>query len=113
MRIFFAFALLLAVFAVSVAAAESMTGLITCDKCRHTDAKAQDCAKTCVKNGVKPVFYNSADQKFYQIANPDKAKPHVGHNVVVTGKVEGDTLTINTLKMAQAGTAGSAGSHAH
>ncbi len=112
MRVFLAFALLLAVFAVSVAAAESMTGLITCDKCRHTDAKAQDCAKTCVKNGVKPVFYNSADQKFYQISNPDKAKPHVGDNVVVTGKVEGDTLTIDTLKVAQAGST-SAGRHAH
>ncbi|HWR49840.1 MAG TPA: hypothetical protein VN428_01955 [Bryobacteraceae bacterium] len=91
--------LMLAAFAISAVAAESMSGLITCDKCRHTDAKAQDCAKSCVKNGVKPVFYDSASQKFYQIVNADKAKPHVGHNVVVTGTVEGDNLTIASLKM--------------
>lgn len=110
MKSLFVFALLL-VFAVGAIAADSMTGLITCDKCRHTDAKAKDCAATCVKSGVKPVFYNSADQKFYQIENPDKAKAHVGHNVVVTGKVDGDKLTIASLKMVNA--AGHSEKHAH
>lgn len=112
MRSFLILSLVLALFAVSAVAAD-MTGLITCDKCRHTDEKAKDCAVSCVKNGVKPVFYNSADQKFYQIVNADKAKPHVGHNVVVTGTVDGDKLTIQSLKMAKAQAGSASGAHAH
>ncbi len=91
--------LMFGVLAVS-AVAEEMKGLITCAKCRHTDEKAQTCANTCVKSGVKPIFYSSADQKFYTITNPAKAKNHVGHEVTVTGKVEGDNLTIEKLTMA-------------
>lgn len=102
MKTFVLSMLVVMAFAVHALAAESMTGLITCEKCRHTDAKAQDCAKTCVKNGVKPVFYDSASQKFYKIVNTDEAKPHVGHNVTVTGKVEGENLTIASIKMAPA-----------
>jgi len=29
-------------------------------------------------------------------------KAHVGHKVVVTGTVDGDTLTVDTVKMAKA-----------
>lgn len=100
-KLLFACLLVASLFAVA-AFAETMTGMVTCEKCRHTDAKAQTCAKTCVKNGVNPIFYNTADQKFYTITNPDKAKDHVGHNVTVTGTVDGDKLTIDTLKMAPA-----------
>lgn len=112
MKRFILSALVLMVFAVCAVAAESMTGLITCDKCRHTDAKVQDCAKTCVKNGVKPVFYDSANQKFYQIVNADKAKPHVGENVEVTGTVEGDNLTIASLKTTPAKSGAKKNEHA-
>jgi hypothetical protein len=101
-RIFVACLFVLALFAVT-AAAEEMTGLITCAKCKHTDAKAETCAASCVKSGVDAVFYDSASQKFYKVANQDKVKEHVGHKVVVSGEVKGDTLTVDSVKMASQG----------
>jgi hypothetical protein len=83
----------------SVAAfAEEMTGMITCAKCRHTDAKQLSCARGCIQGGVAPLFYDTASQKFYSIANPDLVKPHAGQRVVVTGKISGDTLTVEQIK---------------
>ena len=94
--------LLVSLFAVT-AFAEEMTGLITCQKCKHTATKDMGCAKGCIKGGVPAVFYNPASQKFYTIANQDKVKAHAGQNVVVTGSVSGDTLTVDTIKGAPAG----------
>jgi hypothetical protein len=37
--------------------------------------------------------------KVLKIANPDKVKDHLGHLVVVTGKLDGDTVTIESVKM--------------
>jgi hypothetical protein len=81
--------------------AEEMTGIFTCEKCKHTDGA--DCAKACVKNGVPVAFMSAGDGKVYKVANQDKAKEHVGHKVVVTGKVDGETLTVENVKMAKQG----------
>lgn len=98
-RILFACLLLLSL--VTVAAwAEEMTGFITCSKCRHTEAKDMECARNCIKGGVPALFYNTATQKFYKIANQDKVKSHAGEKVVVTGNVADDTLTVETIKAA-------------
>jgi hypothetical protein len=99
MRKLFVVLSLLALLSVS-AFAEEMAGVFTCEKCKHTDNS--DCAKACIKGGVPIAFVTSADGKLYKIANQDKAKQHVGHKVVVTGQVSGDTLTIETVKMAKA-----------
>jgi hypothetical protein len=58
-----------------------------------------DCAKKCVDGGASPVFV-SAD-KVYKIDDPDKVKEHIGHKVIIDGDVDGDTIQISTLKMAE------------
>jgi len=98
-RILFACLVLLSLVAVA-AWAEEMTGFITCSKCRHTEAKGMVCARNCIKGGVPALFYDSATQKLYTIANQDKVKSHAGDRVVVTGKVTDDTLTVETIKAA-------------
>jgi hypothetical protein len=80
--------------------AEEMTGILTCEKCKHADAA--ECAKACVKGGVPVAFMTAGEGKVYKVANQDKVKAHVGHKVVVTGTVDGDTLTVDSVKMAKA-----------
>ncbi len=88
----FAFALV-----TTSALAEELTGMVTCSKCKHTDESAANCAKTCIKNGVAPIFISSADSKVYKIANPKKVVDNVGQKVTVDAKVKGDTLTVNKI----------------
>jgi hypothetical protein len=100
-RLFFLCVVLLGLLSVTLAAAD-MTGLVTCSKCRHTDEGGMNCATTCLKSGVPAIFYEQASQKFYQVVNQDTVKPHFGTRVVVTGKVDGDKLTVATIKAAPA-----------
>ncbi len=94
-RILIASTFILSLFAVS-AFAEEMSGEFTCSKCKHTGAKAADCAKKCIKNGVAPIFVSS-DGKTYKIANPDKVGDAINEKVTVTGTVSEDTLTIESV----------------
>ena len=98
---------LLATFALTAigsmsAFAGEWSGVISDSKCKHTDAseKSIACAQKCVKGGADAVFISS-DDKVLKIdkASMDKVNPHIGHKVTVTGKVEGDTLTVESIKM--------------
>ena len=40
------------------------------------------------------------DGKVIKIANADKVMDHLGHKVTITGKLDGDTVTIDSVKMA-------------
>jgi hypothetical protein len=86
----------LSLFATS-ALAEELTGVITCSKCKHTEESAGNCAKKCIKSGVPPIFVSN-DGKTYKIANPDKVGEAINEKVVVTGSVDQDTLTIESVK---------------
>jgi|RhiMethySRZTD1v2_1073278.scaffolds.fasta_scaffold3466330_1 hypothetical protein len=81
--------------------AESWTGTISDAKCgkAHADAseKSMNCVKGCVKGGMAPVFV-VGDQVF-KIKNADKVMDHLGHKVTVTGKLDGDTVTVDSVKM--------------
>ncbi len=78
------------------------TGTISDSKCaaKHLDAseKSQACVKGCVKGGAKAVLVTS-DGKVLNIADQDKVADHLGHKVTVTGKLEGDTLSVDSVKM--------------
>jgi hypothetical protein len=78
------------------------TGAISDAKCKHTDGseKSIACAKTCVKGGGEMVFVTS-DDKVLHIDKDSVAKvtPHLGHKVTVTGTVNGDTVTVDSIKM--------------
>jgi hypothetical protein len=41
----------------------------------------------------------TAEGKVVQIANPDKVMDHLGHKVKVTGNLDGDNLTIDSIEM--------------
>lgn len=89
---------LLLVFAL---AAGQWTGHISDSKCGaahsdHSEASIK-CVRACVKAGEKPVFVTE-DRKVVKIANPEKVMNYLGHQVKVTGKLEGDTLTIDAVE---------------
>lgn len=99
---------LVAVLALPLTAAEtakgSWTGWITDSHCGAKGAKAghtKDCVEKCTHDGGgKVVFYNDADQKLYGIDRADEAVQHVGHQVKITGVVDGDQIKIDTIEKA-------------
>jgi len=90
----------LAFFAVS-AFAESLTGTISDEHCgaKHTAATEKDmaCAKKCVDGGAAAVFISG--DKVYKIDNQEAVKDHVGHKVTIDGKMTGDTIHVDSVKM--------------
>jgi len=80
----------------------SWTGWVTDEHCGAKGANAEHkaCAEKCVAKGGKLVFYNTGDQKIYSLDSQDKAKEHLGHEVTVTGTVEGTTITVESIDMA-------------
>jgi hypothetical protein len=92
----------------SFAAAATMEGTISDSMCgashakmmaMHKDAKMtdRDCALACVKSGGKFVFVSGA--KVYNLANQNFAAltERAGETVSLTGKVEGDTITVTKI----------------
>ena len=81
-----------------------MTGTISDAMCgkKHVDASKDsiECVQKCVKGGSPAVFITS-DDKILKIdpASMKTVTPHLGHKVSVTGKVDGDTLKIDSIKM--------------
>ncbi|HTP34132.1 MAG TPA: hypothetical protein VMJ75_18265 [Candidatus Acidoferrales bacterium] len=58
-----------------------------------------ECVARCVRDGDKLVLVTD-DGKVYQIANQDKITPEsYGQVVTLTGKTNGDTITVENLKM--------------
>jgi hypothetical protein len=84
--------------------AAEFKGVISDSTCgvKHTAASAADmaCVKKCVTSPSDAVFITS-DNKILKIdeASATKVMPHLGHKVIITGKVTGDTLTIDSIKM--------------
>ena len=65
----------------------------------HADAseKSIACAKKCISGGADPVFL--VGDKIYKIDNKDAVKGHEGHKVTITGKLDGDTVHVDNVKM--------------
>jgi len=84
------------------AAAGEWTGWITDEQCGAKGAKAEHkgCAEKCLGNGEALVFYSPADEKLYKLDNQDLAKEHLGHEVVVKGSVEGDSIKVSASEKA-------------
>jgi hypothetical protein len=90
---------------VASAFAESMSGTISDANCgaKHAAATAGDagCVKSCIKRGTAPVLVSGG--KVYKISadSQDKVKELAGQKVTVNGKVEGDTVTIESAEAAK------------
>ena len=83
------------------AMAESLSGTISDAKCaaKHADASEADakCVQSCVRRGSAPVFVSGG--KVYNISadSKDKVMSHLGQKVTVSAKVDGDTITIDSV----------------
>jgi hypothetical protein len=91
-------------FAAMSAMAADWTGYIVDASCASkqgakaaTDEHAA-CATRCIKGGAAAVFMTS-DGKVYKVANQDKVTAHAGHKVTLVGKMDGDTITVEDVKM--------------
>jgi hypothetical protein len=95
----------LAVFAFAAlsAMAADWTGYIADTSCAKNAAKAGSddhaaCAAKCIKGGAAAVLV-TADGKVYQIEDQDKVTAHAGHKVTITGKMDGDKIKVDSVKM--------------
>jgi hypothetical protein len=93
---------LFAIFAASTFAAE-ITGYVGDSMCgakhvKGTEADAK-CSASCMKKGDKAVLV-TPDAKVYTIdaAGQKKVAAFVGKNVTITGKVDGDAITVASVK---------------
>ncbi|MBI3684059.1 MAG: hypothetical protein HY235_27110 [Acidobacteria bacterium] len=94
----------LSLFAMSAFAAE-WTGYISDSGCgaKHNDGseRSMKCVSGCVKGkGAAPVFV--VGDKVYKIDDASKSKvmDHLGHKVTVNGKLSGETVSIDSVAMA-------------
>jgi hypothetical protein len=92
----------------AVSAEETWKGTLSDSMCaakhevgKHGDKAAdhQACVERCVKNGGQYVFV--AGEKVYKIANQDfkDLKAHAGHEVMLTGEMKDDTITVAKVAM--------------
>jgi hypothetical protein len=95
---------LLAVFAICAASAMAadVTGYIIDKNCSTKKAMFgnEECAKSCIGRGA-PAVLATEDGKVYNISNQDKVKDSAGKKVTVTGKMDGDTITVDTIALAK------------
>jgi hypothetical protein len=82
------------------------TGWISDDHCgaKGMSADHKACATTCIKNGSKYVFVNSADKKVLAIKNQDavKGEANLGQEVKLTGHVNEDgSLQVDNIANAK------------
>jgi hypothetical protein len=91
-------------FAAMSAMAADWTGYVVDASCagKQGAKSASDdhatCAARCIKGGAAAVLVNS-EGKVFKIANQDKVTAHAGHKVTITGKMDGDTITVEEVKM--------------
>lgn len=95
---------LLAVFALvaSCGLAADWTGYIVDKSCASKKEMwgNEACAKRCMGRGDAAVFV-TADGKIYQITEQDKVKEVAGKKVTITGKMTGETISVDSVKTAE------------
>ena len=86
-------------FAAISAMAADVTGFVMDKKCSANKAMVgnEACAKRCIGGGAEAVLATE-DGKIYAISNQDKIKDFAGKKVTVTGKVEGDSITVDSVQ---------------
>ena len=79
----------------------TMKGWITDSFCgaKNANAAGAQCAKDCYEKGAKLELV--ADGKTYQISDQKAAAEHIGHEVVITGTVDQDTIKVDKIETAK------------
>jgi len=90
-----------AAFAGDAAKPVTVQGWITDSFCGANNANAAGakCAKDCYKNGAKLELV--AEGKTYQLSDQKMAFENVGHEVVVTGTIDKDTIKVDKIEAAK------------
>jgi tRNA isopentenyl-2-thiomethyl-A-37 hydroxylase MiaE len=98
-------ALTLAALAGAAGTKGTWTGWVTDEHCGAKGASADHkaCAEKCAGNGSKLVFYNNADKKVYGLDKQDVAKANLGHEVKVSGELDGKNIKVDSISAAGAG----------
>jgi Protein of unknown function (DUF5818) len=80
------------------AMAADYTGTIIDQMCSGKPAMKGDveCATKCIKGG-SPAVLLTDDGKVYKIADQAKVIPHAGQKVTISGKLKGDTLSVDKV----------------
>jgi len=80
-------------------AADSWTGYIVDKSCASNKEMLgnEACAKRCIGRG-QPAVLATEDGKIYQIKEQDKVKDSAGKKVTITGKMDGDTISVDNVK---------------
>ncbi len=83
----------------AIGMAAEFKGFVEDTKCSTNPAMKNDadCAQKCIKGG-SPAVLVTDDGKIYKISNQAKIVDHAGMKVTVTGKLTGDTITIDSVK---------------
>ena len=86
-------------FAAISAMAADVTGYVIDKNCASNKAMLgnEDCAKRCIGRGT-PAVLATEDGKIYTISNQDKVKDVAGKKVTVSGKIEGESITVDSVK---------------
>jgi hypothetical protein len=59
----------------------------------------EKCAQSCIGKGAAAVIVTE-EGKVWAVANQDKVKDMAGKKVMVTGKTDGDSITVDSIKSA-------------
>lgn len=86
-------------FAALSAMAAEYSGYIMDTNCASKPAMKgnEACAARCIKGG-SPAVLVTDEGKVYKIAEQDKVTSHAGKKVTITGKLEGETLSVDSVK---------------
>ncbi|MBV9508197.1 MAG: hypothetical protein JO323_24670 [Acidobacteriia bacterium] len=82
------------------AMAADYTGYIIDEMCSKMPAMRGnvECANKCIKGG-SPAVLVTDDGKVYKIAEQNKVVPDAGKKVMLTGKMSGDTISVDKIKV--------------
>ena len=82
------------------ASPDSWTGVVSVSHCglKHSKASAaaEKCVEKCVSGGGKYVFVSGG--RLYQVEPQEKFQGKGGKDVTVTGKMEGDKITAESVE---------------
>ena len=82
------------------ALAEDFTGFVMDKNCASNKSMIGDsaCAERCIGRGAPAVLVTN-EGKVYQISNQDKVKSAAGKKVTISGKMDKDSITVDSVKV--------------
>src|ERR1700750_2858576 len=100
--LFALFALTVAALAGAAGTKGTWTGWVTDEHCGAKGANADHkaCAEKCAGSGSKLDFYNNAGTQTYGRDKQDEAKAHIGHEVKVSGELDGKNIKVDSIAAA-------------